>query len=103
MDWTDFKKYVTGNNDAYILTDDAYIEQCWDEAEELVTHFVGTQTVPQSIMDRAALICGAALYQTRKTPMGIAQFGEDNSPIRLARDPMQGAYPLLKAYMVVGI
>lgn len=103
MDWTDFKKYVTGNEATYVVTDDAYIEQCWDEAVTLVTNFVGTQIVPQSIMDRAALICGAALYQMRKTPMGIAQFGEDNSPIRLARDPMQGAYPLLKAYLVVGI
>jgi len=103
MDWTDFKKYVTGNEPYVVSTDDEYIEQCWDEAQELVSNFVGTQVVPQSIMDRAALIAGAALYQMRATPMGIAQFGEDNSPIRLARDPMQGAYPLLKAYMVVGI
>ncbi|MFM9573394.1 hypothetical protein ACKI1I_25430 [Streptomyces turgidiscabies] len=103
MDWTDFKTYVTGNEAYVVNTDDAYIEQCWDEAVELVTNFVGTQVVPQSIKDRVALISGAALYQMRKTPTGIMQFGEDSSPIRLARDPMQGAYPLLKAYMVVGI
>ncbi|MCX4577945.1 hypothetical protein OHB41_33130 [Streptomyces sp. NBC_01571] len=100
MDWNNLSAYVNCNEDDY-----PFVEQCWTEAVALVTAYVGSQTVPQTILDRAALETGSELFHRRSAPNGVAQFAisPDVAPIRVARDPMVGAYPLLKKYMVVGI
>ena len=85
--------------------DDAFITQCWDEAVALVTRFIGNAFVPQTVVDRARVEVGQELYSRRAAPNGIAQYAtfEGASAIRVARDPMVGAYPLLQPYVGQGI
>lgn len=84
-------------------SDAPYVGTCWDEAEALVTAFVGSAVVPASVIERATLEVGSELYHRRQAPNGIAQFASfDSAPIRVARDPMVGAYPILARFMGVG-
>jgi len=100
LSWTDLKAYVNAPT-----ADDDFVQQCWDEAIALVTKFVGTKTVPAAITDRARIEVGQELYSRRAAPNGIAQYAtfEGASAIRVARDPMVGAYPLLQPYVGQGI
>ena len=98
--WTDLKAYVNAPS-----ADDTFVQQCWNEAIALVTKFSGTATVPDAIKDRARIEVGQELYSRRAAPNGIAQYAtfEGASAIRVARDPMVGAYPLLQPYVGQGI
>lgn len=75
------------------------------QADELVMRFVGQATVPSAILDRAVLEVGSELFHRRQAPSGIAQFAtaEGQSPIRVARDPMIAAYPILQPFTGVSI
>jgi len=88
---------------AYVGASDSdapYVGTCWDEAEALVTRFVGSATVPASIIERTTLEVGSELFHRRQAPNGIAQFASfDGAAVRVARDPMVGAYPLLARFM----
>lgn len=96
---TDLQEYVGAPD-----SDAAFVEQCWDEATALVNQYVGDETIPVAVLDRAFLEVGSELYHRRQAPNGIAQFASmDGSPVRVARDPMVGAYPILNRFMVVGI
>ena len=100
MTWQDLKAYVNAP-----AADDELVEANWDEASELIDVFIGTATVPAVILDRARIVVGAELYGQRAAPNGIAQFAtfDGQSAIRVARDPMTGAYPLLGRYVPMGI
>ena len=100
LSWTDLKAYVNAPT-----ADDVFVEQCWTEAIALVTKFVGTKTVPATITDRARIEVGQELYNRRAAPNGIAQYAtfEGATVQRVARDAMQGAYPLLQPYVGQGI
>lgn len=103
MDFTNLQGYVGAPE-----SDAIYVEQCWDEATALVTAYVGTIdpvfVIPDEIRDRATLEVGSELYHRRQAPNGVAQFSTiDGSPIRVARDPMVGAYPLLNRYIAPGL
>ena len=103
MDFTDLQAYVGAPD-----SDALFVEQCWDEATALVSAYVGTSTpvtvIPAEISDRAVLEVGSELYHRRQAPNGVAQFSSlDGSPVRVARDPMLGAYPLLNRFMAAGI
>jgi hypothetical protein len=70
----------------------------------MVTVFIGQTYVPANILTRATLEVGSELYHRRSAPNGIAQFSTfDGTPIRVARDPMIGAYPLLNRYVGLGV
>lgn len=98
MNATDLQEYVGAPD-----SDAAYVEQCWDEATSLVSVYVGDIDVPIAILDRATLEVGSELYHRRQAPNGIAQFSSmDGTPVRVARDPMLGAYPLLNRYIGLG-
>ena len=98
MTATDLQGYV-GAPDA----DADFVEQCWTEAETLVNDFVGNATVPNDVTRRATLEVGSELYHRRSAPSGISQFASmDGTPVRVARDPMVGAYPLLRRYLPGG-
>lgn len=86
-------------------SDDTFVTACWDEATALVTKFVGTSTVPATVLLRAIIECGSELYHRRSAPNGIAQFAtlDGGSAVRVARDPMIAAYPLLTPYVGLGI
>lgn len=100
LTWTALKTYVNAPT-----ADDAFVTQCFNEAIALVTKFTGTATVPEAIVDRARIEVGQELYSRRAAPNGIAQYAtfEGASAIRVARDPMVGAYPILQPYVGQGI
>lgn len=99
MDSTNLQEYVGAPD-----SDAAFVEECWDEATALVNIFIGQEIIPVAILDRAFLEVGSELYHRRQAPNGIAQFASmDGSPVRVARDPMLGAYPLLQRFMVPGL
>ena len=86
-------------------SDDTFVTACWDEAVALVAKFVGTATVPATILLRAKIECGSELFHRRSAPNGIAQFAtlDGGSAVRVARDPAIAMYPLLIPYVGLGI
>jgi hypothetical protein len=98
--YDDLKAYVGAP-----ASDDAFVNDCWSEATALVVKFVGTATVNADILQRAKIECGSELYHRRSAPNGIAQFAtlDGGSAVRVARDPMIAAYPLLVPYVGQGI
>lgn len=85
---------------------DSYITSCATEAVELVTHHVGKCDVPGSVLERAALEVGADLYHRRTARNGIAGFEDTEvgtSPIRINRDPLTPARPILAPWLGVPI
>ena len=99
-DYDELKAYVGAPS-----SDDDFVDSCWHEAIAMVTKFVGTATVPAEILNRAYLECGSELFHRRSAPNGVAQFAsfDGGSAIRIARDPMQGVYPLLYPFVGQGI
>lgn len=98
MTATDLQAYV-GSPDA----DAAFVADCWAQAQDLVGAFVGEVEVPEAAMKRACLEVGSELYHRRSAPGGISQFASpDGTPMRVARDPMVGAYPILRHYLPGG-
>jgi hypothetical protein len=98
--YDDLKAYVGAP-----ASDDAFVADCWTEASALVAKFVGTATVNADVLNRAKIECGSELYHRRSAPNGIAQFAtlDGGSSVRVARDPMIAAYPLLVPYVGQGI
>lgn len=81
-------------------SDNSFVSDCWDQAHLLVDTFIGTAVVPAAVLTRAKIECGSELYHRRSAPNGVAQFAtlDGGSAVRVARDPMVGAYPLLYPY-----
>lgn len=95
----DLLTYVNGS-----ASDTTFAEGCLAEAVELVSLYVGDAVVPESIRDRAVKEVGSELFHRRQAPNGIAQFATpDAAPLRVARDPMVGAYPILNRVPGVGV
>jgi hypothetical protein len=92
---------------AYVGAPDSdidYVTDCFNEAHALVDKFVGTATVPLTIMNRAKLECGSELFHRRSAPNGISQFASiDGSAIRISRDPMIGARKVLEPWLPIGV
>lgn len=86
--------------------DDAYISQCLAEAEELVDAFTAGEDIPVISKNKAKLLTLSALYHQRNAPNGIQQFADFGGAVnvvRVARDPMIAAYPILARFMVIGL
>lgn len=95
MTAADLQEYVQASD-----SDAAYVARCWDEASTLVNGFVGSSVVPVDALLRATLEVGSELFHRRNAPNGVAQFATlDGAPVRVARDPMVGAYPILRHYV----
>jgi hypothetical protein len=95
MSYLDLKEYVRASD-----IDDSYVMQCYDEAIELVSDLVSASNVPTSVLKRCYLEAGSELYHRRNAPNGVAQFSTfDGAPIRVARDPLVGVYPLITRYL----
>jgi hypothetical protein len=84
-------------------SDTAFAAKCVDEADALVTHYVGDDvSVPVVITDRAVLAVAAELFNQRSAPNGIANYSDEVGNLqvaRVARDPMRAAYPLLLPFL----
>ena len=98
--YDDLKAYVGASD-----SDNAFVNDCWSEATALVVAFVGTATVNADILQRAKIECGSELFHRRSAPNGIAQFAtlDGGSAVRINRDPMTPAYPLLTPSVGLGI
>jgi hypothetical protein len=95
MNWEDLKAYVGASEN-----DDAYVEECWNTAKDLIASYVQSSTIPANVLKRAYLEVGSELFHRRSAPMGVSQYATyDGTPIRIARDPLIGVYPLLNRYM----
>lgn len=85
---------------------DEFADQCWDEADALVTAYISEanlDAVPEEIIGRATLEVGAELFHRKNTKNGLSQFATaDGQAVRIARDPMVAAYPLLNRYLPGG-
>ena len=87
---------------------DPYISQCAVEAVEMVVHYIGEEkdAIPASVFHRACVEVGADLYHRRSARNGIAGFEDTDitsAPVRINRDPLVPARPILAPYMKVGI
>lgn len=100
MTAADLATYV-GASDA----SSAFVDDCWDEAAALVARYVGQVEVPAVIIKRATIEVGSELFHRKQAPNGIAQFAspDGGAAVRVARDPMVAAYPLLSPYVGLGI
>jgi hypothetical protein len=81
------------------------VTSCWEQADALVTQYVGSVEVPQEILNGAKLSVGSELYHRHNAPSGITQFAVPGaeSPVRLARDPMTSVYPVLARWVGAGV
>lgn len=86
-------------------SDNTFVNDCWEQAESLVNRFIGVAVVPADVLDRAKIECGSELYHRRSAPNGIAQFAtlDGGSAVRVARDPMIAAIPILQPFVGLGI
>jgi hypothetical protein len=95
MNWEDLKLYVGASEN-----DDSYVQDCWEEARDLVASYIQSTKIPPRVLRRAYMEVGSELYHRRNAPMGISQYATyDGNPVRIARDPLIGVYPLLNRYM----
>lgn len=89
---------------------DDYISGCLATAQTLVGDYVTASSrtdadgyiviVPDEVTDRAVLEVGSELFHRKNAPNGVAQFATmDGAPIRVARDPMVAARPILAPYL----
>lgn len=82
---------------------------CYDEADALVSAWLAgfpSATVPDLITARATREVAGELWNRRDAPNGIKQYGDGAGgviPVRVARDPMVAAYPLLAPFTGPGL
>jgi hypothetical protein len=98
--YDDLKAYVGASD-----SDNAFVSSCWDEAHILVDKYCGSVVVPADVLKRAKIECGSELFHRRSAPNGVAQFAtlDGGQAIRVARDPMVGAYPILSPWVGLSI
>ncbi|MDU5025364.1 MAG: hypothetical protein E6261_04610 [Cutibacterium avidum] len=73
-----------------------------DAATQLVNQTLGgnLDDVPASILSQAEVIVAAELWRRRDAPGGVVNaWGDAATPVRLARDPITPALPLLRPWM----
>ena len=88
-----FQNYVGTKEDG------DFVEQCLGSSRVIVNNYIGTFSVPYSLVDQAVLTVASELFHRRSAPNGIAQFATmDGSPVRVAKDPMNSVYPLLMPF-----
>lgn len=99
--WEALRNYV--NAPATNETSNDFVEACWDQAVALIDRHVRDNTIPPNILDRARIEVGADLYYRKASKNGIVTAnGADVTPIRINKDPMAPAYPLLDPYLPAG-
>ncbi len=97
----DLIEYV--NADATV--DGTYADDCAEAAMDLVDNFILLGAVPVSVVRRAYLVTAAEMFEQRNAPNGIRQFAADGfagEGMRVSRDPMAGAYPILRPFLAGG-
>ena len=76
------------------------------EAGQLVEDHLGPHGLagcPDLVVDLAVKTLASELFARRNSPGGIAQWGPDGQPVRLARDPRVSVRALLAPYRGLGV
>lgn len=74
-----------------------------EAASALVRRHVGAHPVPAPVVDQATLAAAHALWAGRTAPDGVRHFGDlGDVPVRVARDAMNRARPLLRPFLPGG-
>ena len=99
---------LTARLAAYVgdVPNDSFLRECAAQAATLIRGQVGTATVPVDILERATIEVAAELYHRRSAPNGIKNFADGfdgTAAIRVARDAMVAARPLLAPYLPLAI
>lgn len=84
----------------------SYLTECVSVAAHEVDRYIGASLVPEKVRERAVLEVAAELYHRRSAPNGIKNYadGFDGvAAVRVARDAMVAARPLLAPYLTPGI
>lgn len=83
---------------------DAQIQDCLESAAEMLKELIGRKVVPPKSYDRAHLLVANEMLQQDLAPNGILnqQYddGDGSVPIRIGRDPLTPAYPILAPFGV---
>lgn len=86
-----------------------FLNDCAAQADELVTRYIagfGTPDIPTTIITLSVNVVGAELYHRRNAPNGVANYSDGMGgtiPMRVARDPMVAARPILAPYVGLAI
>lgn len=85
------------------------VTDAWSVGYDLVVgylagHGLGYLDIPEPVMNRAVLETGAELYHRKAARNGVSQFAtaDSVSPMRIARDPLVAARPLLAPFLARG-
>ncbi|MDD7465987.1 MAG: hypothetical protein PUK59_07145 [Actinomycetaceae bacterium] len=70
-----------------------------EQAAELISRHVGSADVPGVILQLACVAVARDLHAASQAPGGVFSPFADGGAVRLARDPMKAAYPLLAPYV----
>ncbi|MDQ0645661.1 hypothetical protein [Microbacterium murale] len=105
MTAADLLAYISTEGLDPTSSEETFAGACWEQAAALISQHIGAATVPTIITERATLEVGAELFHRRDTKNGISQFmsTDGGQALRVARDPMVAAYPLLAPYVGRGI
>lgn len=83
---------------------DAQLNDCLEAAAEQLKEFIGRKVVPPKSYDRAHLLVANEMLQQDMAPNGILnqQYdgGDGSVPLRIGRDPLTPAYPILAPFGV---
>lgn len=84
--------------------DAEFVGTCERRAAELVARRIGLSVVvPLDVRELAVWEVAADLFHRRSTRLGVSGFADnDLNPIRITRDPMDAAEPILRPYLPAG-
>lgn len=77
----------------------ATIAQCAHDAAMLTGSYIGSLAVPQEVANYAATEVARELHTRLGAPGGVLSSFAEAAPVRLARDPLTAAYPILAPYL----
>lgn len=99
---TDLASYVDGA----ASSDAEFLLACEARAQALLSAYLGSAVVPPEVVRAAELEVAAELFARRGLSHGLVTFGGgegDVQAVRVNRDPLTLAYPLLARYVRPGI
>lgn len=81
-----------------------FTAQCATEAPALITPYLAIDP-PPAVLDRATLEVAADLFHRKKARNGVTAFdtSDGGDTVRINRDPMAAAWPILRPYLAPGI
>lgn len=85
---------------------DLFADECQATAEQLVNDHIGTVAgVPAEVRWAAVLEVGADLWNRRTARNGVITVGAEEraQAVRVSRDPLAAARPILRPYLGPGI